>query len=192
MDIKKIAYRKYIFDWMLTQGINEKDLDRAVFDYLLDNRETDSPESFSNFLFEHGFGHGSIWVCFDEFLGAEYLDKDYMRSLLTPEEFAEYAKDNGLQGTETLVGKVEKLTSAITSVPPLGCIQDADTLLADYANKADLDITGLSKEIFGIWKKSTDRKAVEDMFFEFTDIKFGDFLEEAASLMEKEIEEVVA
>jgi len=57
---------------------------------------------------------------------------------------------------------------------------DADTILADAVNNCEREFTGFAQDIFNIWKESSDKKAVEQMFFEFTDMEFGDYLKECA------------
>lgn len=91
-DIRQTAYEKYQHDWMISHGIGEDAFDKAVQEYISDTKE-DCPEmAFSEWLFEHGFG-GFIWACYDEFLGAEYQDKEYMEHLLTEEEYEKYLAD---------------------------------------------------------------------------------------------------
>ena len=98
MNIRNIAYSKYQLHWMLDHGYSIMDLVVA-----LRQRQTEDPEDFDQLsypidcLFEEweedsGF-NGELWVCFDEFCEEEYEDAEYMRTLLTDEEFAEYLKD---------------------------------------------------------------------------------------------------
>lgn len=58
-----------------------------------------------------------------------------------------------------------------------GIVKDADTILVDMVQENDFEITGIAQDIFNIWRNSSDKKAVEQMFFEFTDMEFKDFLE---------------
>ena len=74
---------------------------------------------------------------------------------------------------EKLLKEVEKLN---TNAPD-GVVVDADTILVDAIQKNDFEITGIAQDIFNIWRNSSDRKAVEQMFFEFTDMEFKDYLE---------------
>ncbi len=73
---------------------------------------------------------------------------------------------------EKLLKEVEKLN---TNTPD-GVVVDADTILVDVIQKNDFEITGIAQDIFNIWRNSSDRKAVEQMFFEFTDMEFKDYL----------------
>lgn len=92
------CYEAYKLDWMISHGYTLKDLSeilrgiaaeelahkpmattlpmRQSVDILADCIE----ETFST---ESGFGSGSLYVCMDEFLGAEFRDEDYMIDLLS-------------------------------------------------------------------------------------------------------------
>ena len=74
---------------------------------------------------------------------------------------------------ETLIAQVEEKNS---NLPNGWYIVDSDTILADMIERVDYEFTGASQDIFNIWKNSFDKAAVEQMFYEFTDIEFKDYL----------------
>ena len=74
---------------------------------------------------------------------------------------------------EKLLKEVEELNNNT----PDGWIIDADTILVDMVQKNGFKITGIAQDIFNIWRNSSDKEAVEQIFFEFTDMEFKDFLE---------------
>lgn len=73
---------------------------------------------------------------------------------------------------EEMIKEVEELNSNILE----GKIIDVDTILEDLVQNADHEFTGFAQDIFNIWKESTDKKSVEQMFYEFTDIEFDQYL----------------
>ncbi len=60
---------------------------------------------------------------------------------------------------------------------PDGMIIDSDTILADLLLNVDNEVTGFSQDIFNIYKRSKDKDAVKQMFFEFTGMEFDDYLD---------------
>ena len=95
------CYQAYQLDWMISHNVSLQDafntvrdiVEEDMYDYR-DDPECDDdplePYQISNMicdaedsLLERGFGSGSIFVCKDEFLGAEYLDPYYMDHLLS-------------------------------------------------------------------------------------------------------------
>lgn len=60
---------------------------------------------------------------------------------------------------------------------PDGCIKDVDTILVDLIEENDFEFFGFAHDIFNIWKNSSDKEAVEQMFYEFTDISVKEYLE---------------
>lgn len=101
-DIRKRAYDRYLHDWMVSRGISIADINSATQAWMNECSENEDYDiSFSEFLFEHGFG-GSSWVSFEEFLGAEYLMEDYMRNILTDDEFSQYLLDRGISARKTM------------------------------------------------------------------------------------------
>ena len=74
--------------------------------------------------------------------------------------------------TEEMIEEVETLHNST----PDGVIHDADTILVDLIEQCDHEFTGFAQDIFNIWKNSTDKKAVEQMFYEFTDMEFDRYL----------------
>lgn len=73
---------------------------------------------------------------------------------------------------ENMIREVEELNDNT----PDGVIVDADTILVDLIDKCDYEFSGFAQSIFNIWKCSTDKKAVEMMFYAFTDMEFEDYL----------------
>lgn len=131
MDIRKIAYQRYQLAWMLTHGITVQDIYKACAEAANENIEDKGPnatfkaDDFRDYLEEHGFGSGSLWVCFDEFMGCEYQDKSYMRSILqysggSEDLYAAYLRDIG-----------EEVVPWIDAVKLLNEAVDAGVLLKD-------------------------------------------------------------
>lgn len=92
------AYRKYQLHWLADTGHTAMDAARYVLEYAKATADPEDPETsdltvmdtqtlLADWEFEAGF-HGMIWVCFDEFMGAEYNDRDYMAAILSNQEFA--------------------------------------------------------------------------------------------------------
>ena len=65
--------------------------------------------------------------------------------------------------------KIRQVELLNTSTPE-GIIIDSDTILADLLSNVDNEISGFSQDIFNIYKRSKDKDAVKQMFFEFTDM----------------------
>ena len=65
----------------------------------------------------------------------------------------------------------------LNSNTPDGMIIDSDTILADLLLNVDNEVTGFSQDIFNIYKRSKDKDAVKQMFFEFTDTEFDEYLD---------------
>ena len=70
--------------------------------------------------------------------------------------------------TREKIRQIELLNSST----PNGMIIDSDTILADLLLNVDNEVTGFSQDIFNIYKRSKDKDAVKQMFFEFTDTEF--------------------
>ena len=103
-DIIDSAYSKYQLDWLKNHGFSLKDLADTFSSLLCERIRSDcdkedmvslldNPDMFVYTLIEDfldkGF-NGSLYVCKDEFTGAEFLDESYMESLLNEDEFKRY------------------------------------------------------------------------------------------------------
>jgi hypothetical protein len=55
---------------------------------------------------------------------------------------------------------------------------DADTILCDLMDESDFEVSGLAQDIFDMWKRkdNSGRKAVEQMFYLFTEVEFDRYL----------------
>lgn len=98
--MKRRLYDRYQLQWMLSHGYSLTDLMRGmtaipwyhddnITDYYEDEKDTepagmcaDIEGIFSAWEFDSDAFNGSCWACFDEFCGAELLDKEYILWLL--------------------------------------------------------------------------------------------------------------
>ncbi len=100
-DLQTLIYGLYQLDWERQHNITVDDKVAVMKEYL----EVYPPEcftaanppdqTFDEYFFEVGY-NGSLYVCFDEFLDAEYHDEEYVSFLLkdmNPKYFTEYLKD---------------------------------------------------------------------------------------------------
>lgn len=92
--IVEIAYGKYIHDWLESHGFSMLDVIEELENIRKDMPYiTDTPviDLYDTFLYETGFG-SNIYDTKEEFLTEEFCDEDYMKELLTEDEYAEYLK----------------------------------------------------------------------------------------------------
>ena len=75
--------------------------------------------------------------------------------------------------TREMIRQVELLNGST----PNGMIIDPDTILADLLLNVDNEVSGFSQDIFNIYKRSKDKDAVKQIFFEFTGTEFDDYLD---------------
>ena len=75
-----------------------------------------------------------------------------------------------------VTAKIIKEVEELNNNTPEGLIIDADTILVDLIESCDYEFSGFAQDVFNIWKNSTDKVAVEQMFYEFTDVEFIDYL----------------
>lgn len=92
MTIRELAYELYKMDWMRRISCSIQ-MD-TLKDYYQETTEEDREEyTFEDYILEYGYS-GQLYACYEEFLGEEYFDKAYVRSLFNNNElFAEYQQD---------------------------------------------------------------------------------------------------
>ena len=80
---ENLCYNLYKIDWM-RRITPERQMD-AIKDWYETTAEEDkSTYTFDDFIEDEGY-QGELYVCKDEFLGAEFLDSEYMKELLNNE-----------------------------------------------------------------------------------------------------------
>lgn len=94
MNISELAYQLYIIQWKHENITPEIEAD-AYKNYFEDTDEEDFEDySFEDYLWDCGYANGTLYVCYEEFLDAEYLDEEYIKELLDNETLFEmYLKD---------------------------------------------------------------------------------------------------
>ena len=58
-----------------------------------------------------------------------------------------------------------------------GILYDSDTVLKDLVDDCNFEISGLSQDLFNIYKRSHDKASVRQMFLLFTGVQFEEYLE---------------
>lgn len=91
--IKKLCYELYKINWKYHHMITiEREMD-SIKDYYENLVDDDTEYTYNDYLEEFGY-NGELYVCYEEFLENEYLEKDYMEELLDNEKLiAMYLKD---------------------------------------------------------------------------------------------------
>ena len=93
MTIRELAYELYKMDWMRRISCDIQ-MD-TLKDYYQETTEEDREVyTFEDYIFEFGY-QGQLYVGFNEFLRAEYLDEFYMKSIFYKNDklFKEYQED---------------------------------------------------------------------------------------------------
>lgn len=91
-NIQEKIYRAFQMYWLVDHGITMDEIFHLAAEWRANETED---YSFESYLEEHGF-QGSIYPCADEFLGAEYQMRDYIRTILPDDnDYVEYLKDIG-------------------------------------------------------------------------------------------------
>lgn len=125
LPIQNIAYEKYRTYWMLQHGYTLTDLMEHLTKYQYEDPEdreqisTPVKELF-DYWEESGF-NGELWVCFGEFLGAEYQDIPYMQSILTTDEFDAYSKGIFEVGDESCECKMSGVYNPYSEIRNTHC-----------------------------------------------------------------------
>lgn len=91
--ISKLCYELYKIDWKHSHMITaEREMD-SIKNHYEDLVDDETEYSYNDYLEEFGYD-GELYVCYEEFLDAEYMDEDYICSLLDNEKLiAMYRKD---------------------------------------------------------------------------------------------------
>lgn len=65
---------------------------------------------------------------------------------------------------------------------PAGGIRDADTILKDFVDEADMELTGIGLELIEIWLNSPAKAPIERVFHNITGREFKEYLEECVAM----------
>lgn len=93
--INRTTYERYQLDWMISHGHSLEELFSIMDGIWGDDEYPDDhcpSDCFEDFESDTRFG-GELYVCYEEFLGAEYQNKAYVKTLLSPEEYIVYLND---------------------------------------------------------------------------------------------------
>ncbi len=86
-------YEIYREDWM-SRNVNPAERAEKFARYKLEVACEDYEGSFDDYLWDNnGFGEGSLYVCFEEFMDAEYQDRECVKDLLDLADINEKQKE---------------------------------------------------------------------------------------------------
>lgn len=94
--IGEIAYERYRKVWFHDHiTVSRLNCTKEAYrEYVKECEEWNSiPDSFAEYVEDNGFYGGELWVCYDEFLGVEYMDSSFMQSILNKAEWKAYEID---------------------------------------------------------------------------------------------------
>ena len=83
-NISRLAYELYKLDWKESHNITPEEEAFALKDYFEGLIDSPSNYTFAEYIEEFGY-KGMLYVCYEEFCDAEYLEEEYIRSLLKDE-----------------------------------------------------------------------------------------------------------
>ena len=87
--------------------------------------------------------------------------------------------------TEKLIKRIKGLEENLNMLETPCTIQDSDTVLADVMMSANYEESGISKELFDIFEKTTDKNAFLELFQLLSDTSFVDYLEKCEKALTK-------
>lgn len=131
--LRLAAYERFKLWWMMTHGYSLRDLMQTI-DSISEELHEDDPDfaidsqvNALNIIEEFGFGGGSIWPCYDEFLDHEYMMPDVMRQVLLPHEWEQYVRFNKVDDVSGI-----PVNTGFSVSTPLGDIVVCDKQNPDY------------------------------------------------------------
>jgi len=100
-DIRRIAYQRYQFHWMMTHGISLSEFNDIANDWWNERlANLDNDGTLLEHIEECGFSEGKLWACYGEFLVAEYKNESFICNLLNGDERELYLED--IKGEEKI------------------------------------------------------------------------------------------
>ena len=180
-DLRTIAYQRYQLKWMIEHGKSLDDLKAELLDgeqLIKDCGDKPSVASAWGEFEDMGFG-GEMYVCYSEFLDSEFLDIDYIRSLLSKEEMNVWKEIRFASETDTfaefsLTGDMNTYTLYI---PDYTDLEKADiSELIEYTLHSILDNGGSGRDVrriigfFKVKPEEFEAVAEEDMECTITDL----------------------
>ena len=132
---KDRCYEAYRLEWMLSHGHGIGDLmdalESALEDEVLSSGDITSADEVDESVAhakeameDNGLGSGTLWVCREEFLSHEFLDKDYMAHLI--DLMPDRAENRRLYTKTTGICLEEEHLEVYTSAGVLSAYKSAD------------------------------------------------------------------
>lgn len=69
------------------------------------------------------------------------------------------------------------------NVPGEGIVYDADTVLADIVEEADMHVPGLATDLMNMYTNTADKSMFRELFYLLTDCEYDEYLERAVRVI---------
>jgi len=98
INMRHLCYDLYKVDWKRTRITPEREMKniKKYYNFLMNDAEFDediNEYTYDNFVYEYGYD-GELYVYYNEFLQAEYMDREYIKYLLNDDTlYQKYLKD---------------------------------------------------------------------------------------------------
>lgn len=141
--VRRAAYEKFKLWWCMRHGVSMAAIFSVAAEFNANDAGDLTAENIDDFLSEVGFGGGSLYPCFGEFLAYEYKDVGLMHTILDSDEFDAYLAAEEKEYDYSIRGQMIEVDT------PLGIIVARDMIDPEYPGISLFLVSENGEEIAG-------------------------------------------